>query len=146
LHPGEPFGFICTNGLLPILGGALWANAVAEKPIAARTSKTLIVISPFTFSPSLQAAHDIREQAEDPSRQLPTVPFRHLSRNKAAARLDYAMCATAADPPNKPRGNIWANRPPAQPLHFRSVVSRNKSQLLLGKSPINSFLGCDHRF
>src|SRR5258708_7852078 len=27
---------------------ALWANAVAEKPIAARTRKTLIVISPST--------------------------------------------------------------------------------------------------
>src|SRR5260370_41911089 len=48
LHPDEPFGFTCTNGLLPTLGGALWANAVAEKPIAARTSKTLIVISPST--------------------------------------------------------------------------------------------------
>jgi hypothetical protein len=29
---------------------------------------------------------------------------------------------------------------------FRSAVSRNKSQLLLGKSPINSFLGYGHRF
>jgi hypothetical protein len=40
-----------TSGLLPTLGGALWANAVAEKLIAARSSKTLTVISP---SPSGQ--------------------------------------------------------------------------------------------
>jgi hypothetical protein len=46
LHPGEPFGFICTNGLLPTLGDASCANAFAEKQIAARTSKILIVISP----------------------------------------------------------------------------------------------------
>jgi hypothetical protein len=32
--------------LLPILGGALWANAVAEKLIAASISKTLTVIFP----------------------------------------------------------------------------------------------------
>ena len=61
LHPGEPFGFICTNGLLPILGGAVWANAVAEKPIAARTSKTLIVNFPFALSPKLDdAAYRLR--------------------------------------------------------------------------------------
>src|SRR6202030_3741051 len=61
LQPGEPFGFICTNGLLPILGGAVWANAVAEKPIAARTSKTLIVNFPFALSPKLDdAAYRLR--------------------------------------------------------------------------------------
>src|SRR5260370_17341688 len=59
LHPGEPFGFICTNGLLPTLGGAVWANAVAEKPIAARTSKTLIVNFPFAceYTPAKDLPH-----------------------------------------------------------------------------------------
>jgi hypothetical protein len=47
LHPVGAFGFTCTSGRLPTLGlGATFcANAVVEKIIAARISKTLIIIS-----------------------------------------------------------------------------------------------------
>jgi hypothetical protein len=48
LHPVGAFGFTCTSGLLPTLGGldlGVCANAVVEKIIAAKISKTLIIIS-----------------------------------------------------------------------------------------------------
>jgi hypothetical protein len=48
LHPIGAFGFTCTSGLFPTLGAlglGVCANAVAEKIIAARISKTLIIIS-----------------------------------------------------------------------------------------------------
>jgi hypothetical protein len=61
LQPIGSFGFPWVSGLLPTLGGALWANAVAEKPIAARTCKILIVNFPFALSPKLDdAAYRLR--------------------------------------------------------------------------------------
>jgi len=47
LQPIGSFGFTRTTGLLPTLGGAPWANAVAEKQIATRMSSDLIVNLPF---------------------------------------------------------------------------------------------------
>ena len=41
------FGFTWTNGLLPTLGGALWANAVAGKQMVTRMSSDRIVNLPF---------------------------------------------------------------------------------------------------
>jgi hypothetical protein len=55
LQPIGSFGFTWASGLLPTLGGALWANAVSENPIAARTSKTLMVISTSPSAPALLA-------------------------------------------------------------------------------------------
>ena len=40
--------------MLPTLGDALWANAVAEKQIAKRTSSGFIVIFPSPSDPVLQ--------------------------------------------------------------------------------------------
>src|SRR5260370_6769504 len=51
LQPIGSFGFTCTSGLLPTLGGASSANAYAEKQIATKMSKTLIVISPSASAP-----------------------------------------------------------------------------------------------
>src|SRR5260370_40661093 len=51
LHPVGSFGFTWTSALLPTLGGALCANAAAEKLIATRISKPLIII--FPPSPSV---------------------------------------------------------------------------------------------
>jgi hypothetical protein len=53
LHPIGPFGFTCTSGLLPTFGGALCANAEAEKQTVARTSNMRMVHFPLAFSPQL---------------------------------------------------------------------------------------------
>jgi hypothetical protein len=53
LHPIGPFGFTCTSSLLPTFGGALCANAEAEKQTVARTSNMRMVHFPFAFSPQL---------------------------------------------------------------------------------------------
>jgi hypothetical protein len=53
LHPIGPFGFTCTSGLLPTFGGALCANAEAEKQTVARTSNMRMVHFPFAFTPQL---------------------------------------------------------------------------------------------
>jgi hypothetical protein len=89
LHPGEPFGFICTNGLLPTLGGAVWANAVAEKPIAARTSKTLIVN--FPFAGEYTHAKEFGEGNQEAGNSLSVALSKSLS-----APCAFARCPTSS--------------------------------------------------
>jgi hypothetical protein len=50
LQPVGSFGFTRTSGLLPTFGSLSLAKAFAEKQIATRMTRALIVISP---SPSL---------------------------------------------------------------------------------------------
>ena len=44
LQPIGSFGVTWKSGLLPTLGGSLWASAVAEKQMATRTNTDFIVI------------------------------------------------------------------------------------------------------
>src|ERR1700720_638797 len=53
LQPIGSFGFTRTSGLLPTFGGLSLAKAFAEKQIATRMARALIVISPL---PSCQAS------------------------------------------------------------------------------------------
>src|SRR5467141_2503712 len=46
LQPIGSFGFTCTSGLLPTLGGAACAYALVEKPTAAKMTSALIVVTP----------------------------------------------------------------------------------------------------
>jgi hypothetical protein len=51
LQPVGSFGFTRTNGLLPTFGGLSLAKAFAEKQIATRMTRALIVIFPFSLKP-----------------------------------------------------------------------------------------------
>jgi hypothetical protein len=57
LQPIGSFGFTRTSGLLPTFGGLSLAKAFAEKQIATRMARALIVISP---SPSWRGSDAIR--------------------------------------------------------------------------------------